>query len=54
MKLAIGVVCFVVGGLVCAYGWIMNSDTPAPVGPVPVIGGFVLALIGFVLFLSAL
>ena len=54
MKITIGAVFFVIGTLSAVVGFAFNSSTPVQVGPIPTIGGAALALIGLVLFLSAL
>jgi hypothetical protein len=54
MKLAIGLILFVFGAFVCVCGFVMNSDTPMQVGPVPVIGGAILALAGFIMLVGLL
>ena len=54
MKLAIGGLLFVLGAASCVVGVALNSSTPIQVGPIPVIGGAAMALVGLVMFISAL
>lgn len=48
----IGLALFAIGSGVALSAAFLNSLTPAQVGPVPVIGGGVVALVGLILFLS--
>jgi hypothetical protein len=54
MKLSIGIALFILGTLSCGIGYVLNGSTPIQVGPIPTIGGAALAIIGLMLFLSAI
>ena len=54
MKFWIGFFLFIVGSVVCGLGFMLNSSTPMQVGPVPVLGGFAVAVIGLIMWISAL
>lgn len=48
----LGLALFVVGAGMAFGAGFLNSQTPTQVGPVPVIGGGAVALVGLILFLS--
>ena len=53
MKFWIGFFLFIVGSVVSALGFMLNSNTPIQVGPVPVLGGAAVALIGLIMWVSS-
>lgn len=54
MKLWIGLAMFIVGCVAAGVVFIFNGSTPLQLGPVPFFGSAAVALVGVVLFLSAL
>lgn len=54
MKFWIGLGMLIVGALAAAVVFICNGSTPFQLGPIPFFGSAAVALVGLVLFLSAL
>lgn len=54
MKLWIGLAMLIVGIVAAIVVFICNGSTPIQLGPIPFFGSLAVALVGLVLFLSAL
>ena len=52
LGITIGALMFMAGGALALVSGLLNSQTPIQVGPAPVIGGGVVAMIGLIIFLS--